>query len=127
MCPTKITKKSQDMSDRKTYVPEKNGKKNAIYVCHNTISTAKRLEWLLNVLRPLFQCLHPFYSTHNTIHLEVMPHLSLTTCYLIKAPCMDGLDVGPMRMGKICVFQENTKYFLSDKFCVFLVIFVGHI
>ena len=55
--------------------------------CVDTITTSKRLQWLLNLLIPI---IHPFYFTHNEIHLEVVAHMPLTTCYLIymHATCM---------------------------------------
>ena len=63
----KNEKKMQDMSDRTR--------------CVDTITTSKRLQWLLNLLIPIIR---PFYFTHNAIHLH------LTTCYLIymHATCM---------------------------------------
>ena len=68
---------------------------------------------------------------NNTIHLEVVPHMSLTTCYLMKATCMHVLmyaHVYNLRFsGKS---QRNTNYFLSDISCGFLSdksSFVGHI
>ena len=53
----------------------------------------KRLEGLLNLLIPI---IHPFYLTHNTIHLEVVPHMPLTSCYFIynmHATCIHVLEV----------------------------------
>ena len=56
----------QDMSDKNR--------------CVDTISTSKRLQWLLNLLIPIIR---PFYFTRNAIHLEVVAHMHLTTCYLM--------------------------------------------
>ena len=61
----------------------------------------KRLEWLLNLLIPII---------HHTIHLEVVSHMPLTSCYLIyiymHATCMHVLDACAW---EICVFQENAS------------------
>ena len=96
-----VRQKSQDMSDR---CVRQKWKKNARYVWRDTSTTSKRLEWLLNLLIPI---IHPFYSTHNTIHLEFVPYMTLTKCYLIKANVH--ACAWCMRMGVICVFQENAN------------------
>ena len=92
ICPTQINdNKTHDMSDKARCVRQKL-KQIASYVrqmCLTKIKTkckicltghnytSKRLEWLLNLLIPN---IHPFYSTHNTIHMEVVAHMYLTTC-----------------------------------------------
>ena len=55
----------------------------------------KRLEWLLNLLIPII---------HHTIHLEVVSHMPLTSCYLIymHAMCMHVLDA--------CEWENNFAF-----------------
>ena len=91
--------------------------------------------------KPTYSNYTSIFSTHNTIHLEIVPHnMSLTTCYLIT--CLMYAHGYNLRFSE--KRQQNTHYFLSDISCVFffhfsdksrfvghilrlLVIFVGHI
>ena len=76
MCPTKFTKNRIICP---TDVSDKNEKK--LQDIQDTITTSKRLELLLNQLIPI---IHPFYSTHNTIHLEVVPHRVYVSNYMLR-------------------------------------------
>ena len=114
----KNDKKTHDMSDKARCVRQKfnniawyvrqmcltkmKTKCNICLTGHNY--TSKRLEWLLNLLVPI---IHPFYSTHNTIYLEIVPHVSNYMLSNVQACAWC------MRMGIISVFsgkcQQNTK------------------
>ena len=72
--------------------------------CVDTITTSKRLECFLNLLIPMI---------HNAIHLEVVPHMHLTTCYKFEGPfkcyVTPYIDRGIMVRSSVVVYTVYTS------------------
>ena len=76
----------------------------------------------------LISNIHPFYLTHNTIHLDTVPRIPLTTMLLhtFNACNVHGMHIMNALCMDVCIFRK-TQVIVVGHILRFFVIFVGHI